>query len=82
MSGYSFTLDLDVDDEAELLAAARARAIEDGMAEDEASAEEFLPAGNIHDALRILLDPGRLPGCSIQDSVVEEHHNPAYGEGA
>ena len=74
-AAYTFTLDIDVTDEAALIGAAQYRAKRDGMsaqdwvssllkATDEGTVPEF--------CLRMLLDPGQSPeGTEIQDSACE-----------
>lgn len=71
-ASYSFSMDLQVDDPQQLYDAAMERAIEDGLDEDGArtllgSREE----PQIEDCLTMLLDPGRLRGCSIDGSGTE-----------
>lgn len=68
-SRYEFSLYLSVDDKAQLLAAARAHDDAEGMEE-----KDFLNddgSVDVSACLRMLLDPGSLPGCNIFDSNVE-----------
>lgn len=69
---YAFGLDLRVDDPQQLYDAALERAIDDGL--DEEDARTLLGSRDdprIVDCLTMLLDPGRLPGCSIDGSGTE-----------
>lgn len=77
---YAFSLWLEVNDENQLLAAARAHPDAAAMAPD-----EFLTdAGDIDikACLVMLLDPGSLPGVEIHESGAEplEAHDVDFGE--
>ena len=68
---FEFSLAFSVVDAAKLVAAARERAIAEGLAGDDATAAEIVTENDLALAARILLDPGALAGCSIIDSVSE-----------
>lgn len=57
---YTFTLELDVYDEDHLREAARAHPDADGLDLDD-----------VANCIQVLLDPGTLPGCSIEESRCE-----------
>ena len=57
---YTFTLELEVDDEDELREAARAHPDAEGLDLDDVAT-----------CIQVLLDPGTLPGCSIEESYCE-----------
>lgn len=66
---HEFSMMIDVQDVDALLAAARAHPDAEGV--DESDFYDEPGRVNISTCLRILLDPGSLPGCEIIDSVVE-----------
>ena len=62
---YQFCMDVEVNDEEALIAAARAKMVADGVDPDDGEMDS-------RTALRWLLDPGVSPaGCEITDSVCE-----------
>lgn len=64
------TIYLEVTDAAALVAAARQRLVEIGVAGDDADAADIIADGDVRLALRHLLDPGTPPsGAEILDSV-------------
>jgi len=65
---YIVTLIIQVDDEDHLRQAAAARAVNDGLS----IAEWADIRGSVRGDLIMLLDPGTLAGCSIQESTAAE----------
>jgi hypothetical protein len=73
MTHATFSIDLDVYDPQLLWDTATQRALDDGYPPD----DDVLGTRNepdVRGCLTMLLDPGSLPGCSINDSDVEVHH--------
>lgn len=74
---YTLTMDIEVHDVPSLYAAAMQHAqIQGGI--DATYADELLrPAGEIDPAacLTMLIDPGHLVGCEINETSVEEFHH-------
>lgn len=72
VTNYTFRLDLQVDDPQQLYDAALDRALVDGL--DAEEAREILGSRDepkVEDCLTMLLDPGRVGGCSIDGSGTE-----------
>jgi hypothetical protein len=69
---FEFSLVFTVKDGAALVAAARQRAIADGICGDDESATEIIGDDDYALAARMLLDPGcDLTGCDIIDAMCE-----------
>jgi hypothetical protein len=72
MATYNFSMEITVDNEMVVYAMALEHAMKkDGMSKD--AAEELLQPGGEIDVpacLQMLVDPGYLPGCSIEGSEV------------
>jgi hypothetical protein len=68
----TFHIDLDIDDPETLYQAALERLLQENVDEDDAK-RTLRPEGVINDSacLVMLLDPGSLPGCSINQSWVD-----------
>jgi hypothetical protein len=69
----TFHMDLRVQDEGELFAAARKHAIEMDKLPPEQADELLRPQGEVdrQACLVMLLDPGSLPGCNIESSWID-----------
>ena len=67
MKAYTVTMYVHVDDEEQLRLAAEARAVEDGLSMESWRDMRQGTGGD----LVMLLDPGSLPGCSIEQSDAE-----------
>lgn len=77
---WDFTMWLEVHDENQLLAAARAHPDAASMATEEFYTDEG--EIDIKRCLIVLLDPGSLPGCEIHESGAEpaESHDLDFGD--
>lgn len=74
---YTLTMDIEVHDVPSLYVAAKHHAVhKDGLTP--AEADELLRPGNTIDVaacLSMLIDPGSLIGCEINETAVEEFHH-------
>jgi len=75
MSIHILTMDIVVDDEAQLREAAYQQALKDGCDETYAAQYKDPDVMGIDNCLIMVIDPGSVPGCSIGGTEVEVHFN-------
>ncbi len=68
---YNLKMEIDVWDEPALRRAAKARALEEGMTEEDARLYLDEEKTSIGQCLTMMIDPGRVAGCSIGGTEVD-----------